>query len=141
MRLVLTLILVAAVGEFDEQRLCRAGQQFAVEYADNFVAFLPGLHSGEADTSALASAVTQHPSRDDSSVLVKHVVQVLFGNVGRQVGQVEIGRVLLLLLFSCWWQVLKQRVRMKENLWIKRENIERWWLGRWTRRRRLDSIL
>ncbi len=98
--LVLALVLVAAVGEFDEERLGRSRQQFPVEDADDLVALFPRLHAGEADAPALAASVAQHPGRDDSAVLVEHVVQVLFGDVGRQVGQVQIGWILLLLLLA-----------------------------------------
>ena len=43
-RLVLALVLVAAVGELDQQRQRRAGQQLAVEDVDDFVALLPRFH-------------------------------------------------------------------------------------------------
>ena len=99
-RLVLALVLVASVGEFDQERLGRPRQQLPVEYANDLVALLPRLHPGETDASALAASVAQDPGRDDSPVFVEHVVKVLLGDVGRQVGQVQIGRILLLLLFD-----------------------------------------
>lgn len=47
-RLVLALVLVAAVGELDEQRLRRAAQQFAVEDADDLVALFSRFHPAQS---------------------------------------------------------------------------------------------
>ncbi len=43
-RLVLALVLVAAVGELDQQRLLRTRQHFAVEHADDLLALFSRLH-------------------------------------------------------------------------------------------------
>lgn len=96
--LVLALVLVAAIGEFHQQRLGRPRQRFAVEYANNFIAFLSGFHPRKTHTAALAATVAQHSGRDDRPIFVKHIVKVLFGDVRRQVGQVQISGILFLLL-------------------------------------------
>jgi hypothetical protein len=53
---------------------------------------------GKADAPALASTVAEHSGRYDSAVLVEHVMQILLGDVGRKIGQVQISRILFLLL-------------------------------------------
>ena len=42
--LVLPLVLVATVGEFDQQRLLRSRQHLAVEHGDDFIALFPRFH-------------------------------------------------------------------------------------------------
>ena len=49
-RLVLPLVLVASVGEFDQKRLRRARQQFAVEDADDLLALFSRFHPVENQT-------------------------------------------------------------------------------------------
>lgn len=53
---------------------------------------------GKADTFTDAVGVTQYPSADYLSVLVQQTVQVRLLEVSRQVGDVEVRRVLFLLL-------------------------------------------
>ena len=53
---------------------------------------------GKTDAPTLASAVAQDACRYDGAVLVEHIVQILLGDVGRQIGQVQVGRILFLLL-------------------------------------------
>jgi len=81
--LVLALVLVTTVGEFDQQRLLRSRQHLAVEHGDDFIALFPRFHPGESDSSALAASIAQYSGGDDRAVLVEHVVEVLLGDVSR----------------------------------------------------------
>ena len=70
-----------------------------------------GYVPGKADATALASTVAEHSGRYDSAVLVEHVMQILLGDVGRKIGQVQISRILFLLLSQ--WSEAKQNVQKK----------------------------
>ena len=72
-----------------------------------------GYVPGKADATALASTVAEHSGRYDSAVLVEHVMQILLGDVGRKIGQVQISRILFLLLSQ--WSEAKQNVQKKKK--------------------------
>ena len=84
-----------------------------------FLAKKMGEIPGKSDAAALASAIAEHSGRYNSAVLVEHVVQILLGDVGRQVGQVQISRILFLLLLT------KRRRRRKRSVCGLRSKAER----------------
>lgn len=58
-----------------------------------------GVHAPcEADTFALSGGVAQNAGRDDLSVLSEQCLHIVLFEVKRQIGDIEIGRILLLLL-------------------------------------------
>ena len=74
------------------------GQHLVVECVDNGFTLVSRLHPGEADTATEAVGFTQNSGGDDGAVVLEHVLQVLLGEVHGQVGNVQVGGVLLLLL-------------------------------------------
>ena len=71
---------------------------FSVESVYNGVARFLRVHSGEADAAARTLRVAQYPRGNDLSVRREHRLQVDLADVRRHVGDVQIRRVLLLLL-------------------------------------------
>ena len=57
-----------------------------------------GCIPGKADSSAQAVGIPQYPCGDDMTEGLQHVLQLLLIHGQRQVGDVEVGGVLLLLL-------------------------------------------
>ena len=76
----------------------RTVEEFAIERVYDGITRLLGIHACETDSSTGALRIAQYPRGNDFSVRREHRFQVYFAHVRRQVGDVEIGRVLLLLL-------------------------------------------
>lgn len=57
---------------------------------------------GEADSSADPIGIPQYPCGDDVTQGLQHVLQLLLVHRHRQVGDVQVGGVLLLLLQGQW---------------------------------------
>jgi len=85
----------SAVGELDHKRLGRAGQGATVEQRDDLITLLATLHPCEADSSTLLVCVSQDPGGHDLTVGGEHGLEVVLLDGVGQVGDVEVGRVLL----------------------------------------------
>ena len=73
-------------------------ENLPVERLYDLLALLARLHARESDAPARAVVVAQDPRRDDVSELREHRLEVALEHVRRQVRDVQVGRVLLLLL-------------------------------------------
>lgn len=69
-----------------------------MERGDDGVARVLGVHAREADAATGAVRVAQYPRRDDLAVRREHQLEIDLAHVRRQVRDVQVGRVLLLLL-------------------------------------------
>jgi hypothetical protein len=67
-------------------------------YLNDLFAFLSALHARKADAATLAVLIAQNASADHHSELRQHRLEQLLVEAGWQVGDVQISRVLLLLL-------------------------------------------
>ena len=76
----------------------RTVEVFSVERVDDGIARLLGVHSRETDAAAGSVRVAQDPRGNHFSVRREHHLQVDLAQVRRQVRDVQVGRVLLLLL-------------------------------------------
>ena len=72
----------------------------AIKCLDDLFALLFGLHAGKAHAPAVALVVSQDARGDDLPKRGKHLLQIGLCHVQRQVGNVQVGRVLFLLLWS-----------------------------------------
>ena len=74
------------------------GQRLPAEFPDDVLAFLLRFHASEADAATDVLVVAQNPRRDHLAERRNHQLQVRLGQVTRQVGEVQVRRVLFLLL-------------------------------------------
>ena len=95
------------------QRGERTVEEFPIECVYDRIARLLGVHARKTDSSTGALRVAQYPRGNDFSIRREHRFQIDFANVRWQVGDVEIGRVLLLLLkqteYAARYIILLQR--------------------------------
>jgi hypothetical protein len=100
-----------------------------VEGVDDGVALVPVLHASEAYTAAEAVWLSQDACRDDGAVVLEQAFQVLLREVHGQVGDVQVGRVLLLLLQHTKERtnivLIKAEVKVKTTLFISKEQLIR----------------
>ena len=92
----------------------RTVEEFAVECVDDGIARLLGIHARETHSSTGAVRIAQYPRGNDFSVRREHRFQVHLADVRRQVGDVEIGRVLLLLLKQTEYMYCSIHTEMNE---------------------------
>ena len=81
-----------------QMRRTQTVEVFSVESVYDGVARLLSVHPREADSSTGAVRIAQDPRGNDFSVRREHHFQVHLAQVRRQVGDVQVGRILLLLL-------------------------------------------
>ena len=93
------------------QRVGRTVEVFSIECVDDGLARLFGIHARKTDSSAGAVRIAQYPCRNDFTVRREHRFQIDFADVRWQTGDVQIGRILLLLL--------KQTERVYLRYWIR----------------------
>ena len=76
----------------------RTIEKLSVERIYNGFAGLLSIHARKPDPTADALRIAQYPRGDDFSIGREHCFQVDLADVRRQIGDIEIGRILLLLL-------------------------------------------
>ena len=87
--------------------------KFPIECLYNRLALFLGLHTDKADTSANSIRIPKYSSRDDLAEIGKHLLKVILGHVDRQVSNVKVSDIALLLLkitIKSHSQVLKMHV-------------------------------
>lgn len=90
-------LLVARVSKLDEQRLRAGRQHLLVERVDDLLAHLAGLHATEADATRLPAVVAQYTRAHHRTERSCHVLKVRLIDVVWQIGNIQVGRVLLIL--------------------------------------------
>ena len=73
-------------------------EDLSIETIDDSITLFLGLHPCKAYTSAHTVRFSEYTCGDYSAVVFQHVFKVLFREVERQISNVQVGWVLLLLL-------------------------------------------
>lgn len=75
-------------------------QHLVIKRIYYLVTFLFRFHSGKSDSSANSIWFAQYPCGDDRPVFFEHILKILFHEVNWKIGNVQVGRVLFLLLLT-----------------------------------------